>query len=124
MSQKVLLGLLSVTVSIVAASIMVGYFKLGVVGLCLGIMGGRLIISIGYPILISRFLNVSLSSQLNRMLRPILVTILLFSIAVGLDRFILGYSWDRDQGLAYLYPFGRSNWYRDAVDIILCWFVR
>jgi hypothetical protein len=88
MSQKVLMGLLSVTVSIVTASIMVGYFKLGVVGLCLGIMGGRLIISIGYPILIGRFLNVSLSSQLNRLLRPVLVTIILFSIAMGLDKFI------------------------------------
>jgi hypothetical protein len=88
MSQKVLLGLLSVTVSVVAASIMVGYFKLGIVGLCLGIIGGRLIISIGYPMLISRFLGISLSSQLNRMLRPILVTILLFSTAVGFDKFI------------------------------------
>jgi hypothetical protein len=88
LSQKVLLGLLSVTVSIVAASIMVGYFKLSVVGLCLGIMGGRLIISVGYPMLISRFLGVSLSSQLNRMLRPVFVTILLFSTAIGLDRFV------------------------------------
>lgn len=88
LSQKVLLGLLSVTVSIVTASIMVGYFKLSVVGLCLGIMGGRLIISIGYPILISRFLGISLSSRLNRMLRPAFVTILLFSTAVGLDGFV------------------------------------
>lgn len=87
LSQKVLLGLLSVTVSIMAASIMVGYFKLGVVGLCLGIMGGRFIISIGYPILISRFLGVSLISKLSNMLRPVFVTILLFSIALGLDRF-------------------------------------
>lgn len=88
MSQKVLLGLLSVTISITAASIMVGIFKLSVVGLCLGIMGGRLIISIGYPMLISRFLGVSISSQLNRMFRPVFVTLLLFSTAVGLDKFV------------------------------------
>jgi O-antigen/teichoic acid export membrane protein len=88
MSQKVLLGFLSVTVSIVAASVLVGYFKLSIVGLCLGIMGGRLIISIGYPILISRFLGVSLASQFNGLLRPAFVTILLFSIAVGLDNFV------------------------------------
>ena len=88
MSQKVLLGLLSVTVSIVAASVLVGYFNFGVVGLCLGIMSGRLIISIGYPLLISRFLGVSLSSQLTRMLRPVFVTILLFSSAVILDKFV------------------------------------
>ena len=88
LSQKVLLGLLSVTVSIAAASIMVGVLKLGVAGLCLGIMGGRLIISVGYPILISRFLGVSLSSQLNRLLRPGLVTILLFSTTAALDNLI------------------------------------
>ena len=85
LSHKVLLGLLSVTISIVAASIAVGYFKLGIVGLCLGIMGGRLITSVGYPALISRFLGVSLSSQLEGTLRPALVTILLFSCAFGVD---------------------------------------
>jgi O-antigen/teichoic acid export membrane protein len=89
LSQKVLLGLLSVTVSIVCAGILVGYFKLGIVGLCLGIMTGRLIISIGYPILISRFLGVNLSSRLNRTLRPVLVTVLLFLSAVALDHFAL-----------------------------------
>lgn len=88
LSQKVLLGLVSVAISIGAASIMVGYFKLGIVGLCIGIMAGRLIISAGYPMLISRFLGVSLSSQLKGTLRPVFVTILLFSTAVGLD--ILG----------------------------------
>lgn len=87
MSQKVLLGFLAVSVSIVAASVLVGYFNLGIVGLCLGIMGGRLIISIGYPLLVGRFLNVSLSSQVKHMLRPILVTVLLFLAAMGVDRF-------------------------------------
>ena len=86
LSQKVLLGLLSVTVSVLAASLAVGYFKLGVVGLCLGIMGGRLIISVGYPMLISRFLRVSLSSQLKRTLRPVIITCFLFSLSVGVDR--------------------------------------
>jgi O-antigen/teichoic acid export membrane protein len=88
LNEKVLLGFLSVSVSILAASFAVGYLKLGVVGLCLGIMSGRLIISFGYPILIGRFLGVSLSSQLNRMLRPMLITTLLFSLAVGVDRFV------------------------------------
>ncbi len=43
--------------------------------------------SIGYPVLIGRFLNISLSSQINRMLRPSLVTILIFLAAMGVDRF-------------------------------------
>jgi O-antigen/teichoic acid export membrane protein len=86
MSQKVLLGLLAVTVSISAASLLVGYFNLGIVGLCIGIISGRLIISIGYPLLVGRFLNLSLSSQMIRMIRPILVTILIFSAAMGVDK--------------------------------------
>lgn len=37
--------------------------------------------------LISHFLGVSLSSQINGMLRPILVAILIFLAAMGVDRF-------------------------------------
>lgn len=82
---KVLMGALSVTLSIVAASILVGYFKLGIVGLCLGIMAGRSILNVGYPVLVGRLLGVSLSLQLKSALRPALITILLFSLAFGLD---------------------------------------
>ncbi len=88
LSQKVILGLVSVTISIVAASILVGVFKLGIVGLCLGIMGGRLIMSIGYPMLIGRFFGLPIYSQMNAILRPVSVTILLFSLAFGLGSFI------------------------------------
>jgi len=86
MSQKVLLGLISVVVSVGAASLMVGYFDAGIVGLCLGIMGGRLIISIGYPLLIGKFLGTTLAVQLKGAIRPALVTALLFAAAAGLDR--------------------------------------
>lgn len=85
MSQKVLLGLLSVTVSIVAASVLVGVYHFGIVGLCLGIMAGRLIVSIGYPLLISRFFGASVASRFGRALRPAFVTVLLFALAVAVD---------------------------------------
>lgn len=85
MSQKVLLGLLSVTVSIIAASVLVGIYKLGIVGLCLGIMAGRLIVSVGYPLLIARFFGVPISSRFGRALRPALVTFLLFALAFVVD---------------------------------------
>jgi O-antigen/teichoic acid export membrane protein len=85
LSQKVLLGLLSVTVSIVTASLLVGYFKLGIVGLCFGIMAGRTILTIGYPLLINRLLGMSGGTQWKALIRPLLVTIAFFSIAVGVD---------------------------------------
>lgn len=87
MNQKVLLGLLSVTVSIAAASLLVGVFNFGIVGLCLGIMAGRLIISIGYPILINRYFGFSILSRIGRALRPAAVTVALFLLAIGLDKF-------------------------------------
>lgn len=83
--RKVLMGGLSVALSLVAAGVLVGFFRLGVVGLCLGIMAGRLILSIGYPALVGRFLNVSPSAQLRGALRPALVTLLFFWLAMELD---------------------------------------
>jgi hypothetical protein len=93
LSQKVLLGFLSVTVSIVAASLLVGYFELGIAGLCLGVITGRLIMSLGYPILIGRFLDIKFSNQSNAIVRPAIVTVLLFLISIGLSNLAAGSSW-------------------------------
>ncbi len=97
MSQKVLLGLLSVSLSIGAASILVGYGK-GVIGLCLGIMAGRMIMSIGYPLLIGRFLGVSLLSQIKGALRPFLVTVFLFLAATRLGTLLSSSDWSGARG--------------------------
>ncbi|MGB8981836.1 MAG: oligosaccharide flippase family protein, partial [Anaerolineales bacterium] len=98
LSQKVLLGFLAVIMSVATASLLVGYFKLGIPGLCVGIMAGRLIISFGYPILIGRFLGVAFSSQLNGILRPILVTILIFLLSTTLDRSFSDLAWSGVKG--------------------------
>ncbi len=87
LERKVLMGALSVALSLIIACILVGYFRLGVVGLCLGLMAGRAILSIGYPLLIGRFLGVSLATQLRRVWRPAAVTLLLFALAAILDSF-------------------------------------
>lgn len=93
MSQKVMLGALSVTVSVATASMLVGSFQLGVVGLCIGITAGRLIVSLGYPILIGRFLGVDFSRQTGSILRPGLVTALLYSVSLGLDHLMADLAW-------------------------------
>jgi O-antigen/teichoic acid export membrane protein len=98
LSQKVLLGFLSVTVSIVAASLLVGYFELGIAGLCLGIITGRLIMSLGYPILIGRFLDIKFPNQSNAIVRPAIVTVLLFLISIGLSTMAAGSSWSGPSG--------------------------
>lgn len=76
--RKVLIGVLSALLSLAIAGILVSYFNLGIVGLCLGLITGRSILSMGYPMMAGRFLKVSPSLQLKSMLRPTLVTTLLF----------------------------------------------
>jgi small-conductance mechanosensitive channel len=98
LSQKVLLGFLAVIVSVAIASLLVGHFKLGIPGLCIGIMTGRLIISFGYPILIGRFLGVAFSSQLNSTLRPMLVTIFIFLLSMALGNFSSELAWSGVKG--------------------------
>jgi O-antigen/teichoic acid export membrane protein len=109
LSQKVLLGLVSVMVSIVSASVMVGYFNMGIVGLCLGIILGRLILTIGYPLLISRYLEASVWQQLQAMIRPMAVTLLLFVGAIGVDQLLPTVTWPGAQSwLGFFFLAGLS----------------
>jgi len=88
LSRKVLLGLFSAVLSVVIAALLVGYFKAGILGLILGLIAGRSILSLAYPLLIGRFLGVSLFSQFRGTLRPIGTTLVLFFLATRLDGFL------------------------------------
>jgi len=83
--RKVLMGLLSSLAAISIAVLLVGYFKFGVVGLCCGMIVGRMLLSVGYPSIVGRSLGESISSQLRSSFRPALITILLYSLASWLD---------------------------------------
>ena len=71
----------------VIAGVLVSFFKAGITGLVLGLIAGRSILSLSYPLLIGRFLGSSLGSQLKAALRPTLVTVLLFLLVSGLNNF-------------------------------------
>jgi hypothetical protein len=88
LSQKVLLGLWSALISVVTAVLLVGTFKAGIVGLILGLIAGRSILSVAYPFLIGRSFGVSLLSQFKAALRPVLITLLLFFLAARLEGFM------------------------------------
>jgi O-antigen/teichoic acid export membrane protein len=83
-SRKVMLGLLSAVLSIVMAIVLVGYFNAGITGLVLGLIAGRALLSVAYPVLIGRRLKIPWYLQVKAIVRPILATILLFLAAVGL----------------------------------------
>lgn len=98
LSNKTVLGLASTALSIALAVLLVGYYQTGILGLIWGLMSGRLLLSLVYPLLIGRFLSVSLRSQLLHALRPMAVTVLLFLVAARLDSVLntpqpLGVTW-------------------------------
>jgi O-antigen/teichoic acid export membrane protein len=83
---KVSLGLASTTLGIIIAAVLVGSYNLGVIGLTVGLLLGRSILSVAYPMMIGRFLGVTPSSQALSSLRPGAVTVVLFGLAFFLDQ--------------------------------------
>jgi len=83
--QTVLLGLVAVFLSSGAAIVLMNSLASPLVGLCLGIILGRLLLTIGYPVLIGQFLQISLWQQFRSAIRPTVVTALSFTFAVRPD---------------------------------------
>jgi O-antigen/teichoic acid export membrane protein len=90
---KVLIGALSVLPSLILAGLLVGYFKMGITGLCVGFMVGRSILSVGYPYLIGHFLGVPFFSQLKSVLRPACITALFFILLSNLGNHLIAKTW-------------------------------
>lgn len=91
--NKVLMGLLAVGLSLAAAWLFVGPLQMGVSGLCLGFVLGRIILSLEYPRQIGRFLGISLASQLASAVRPTAVALLLFVAASGFGMQVTVTTW-------------------------------
>ncbi len=91
--RKVLIGLLSTMLALVVAGALVSFFKMGIVGLCLGFIAGRSMLSLGYPWLVGRFLGMPLSSQLKGALRPAFITVLLWGPVALLNPFGAATTW-------------------------------
>lgn len=90
---KVLVGFLSAALAAAAAAYAVGVLGLGAVGLCAGFIGGRLLLSVAYPVLVGRFLSLSLGQQLRGALRPALVSALAFGLGTIGSRTLAVDSW-------------------------------
>ena len=82
LQRKVILGAISVAVSLAVAAVLVGYFRLGIMGVSIGLLFGRAILSFGYPVLVGHFLNIPWISQLKNTLRPALLTCIILVTAV------------------------------------------
>jgi O-antigen/teichoic acid export membrane protein len=90
---KVLLGLFSALFSLGLAAVLVGPLDAGIVGLCAGIITGRLILTIAFPWLVGKAIGAPLAAQLRGAIRPMLAMAALFAAAVTLGRVVAVRSW-------------------------------
>ena len=93
MRNKVLIGVGSTVVSVALGALLISYFTDGIVGLCIGVMVGRLILSIEYPRLVGKSLQVPFAEQMHSAIRPTITTLLLFGGALLLEPYLLVTSW-------------------------------
>jgi len=93
LKQKVIMGFISTIISLVGAAILVGYFHQGMLGLCLGMIGGRLVLSVCYPLIVGKKLNISFRSQSVAAIRPLLVSVSLIAGAAWLSQYWRVTSW-------------------------------
>jgi O-antigen/teichoic acid export membrane protein len=89
LKNKVIMGAISVGLSLGIAVVFIQWLNLGVVGICLGLIIGRMILSIGYPILVGRFLGISFLAQVKSTFKPVFLTALLFILATLFDMYIV-----------------------------------
>jgi O-antigen/teichoic acid export membrane protein len=93
LQKKVIFGGISVLLSIIGSVIFLTYFHLGIVGVSLGLILGRLILSICYPIFVGNFLNIRFSSQIKSIIRPGIFLLLFFSMVSGFENLNSQYQW-------------------------------
>ena len=79
--RKVLLGVVSTVVAVALAVGLMTIFDLGIRGACIGLIGGRAILSLAYPVIVGRHLGLSGFGQLRGTIRPGVVTASLFVAA-------------------------------------------
>jgi O-antigen/teichoic acid export membrane protein len=88
LKQKVVMGAISVGLSLGIAILLIKWLGLNIIGICLGLIVGRLMLSIGYPTLVGRLLGISFISQIKSSIRPAFVTVVLFSGATFVNSLI------------------------------------
>ena len=91
--RKVLLGTLSAVLSVGLAWLFLGPLDMGIIGLVLGFIAGRAIQSVGYPWMIGKLLGIPPERQLKSIVRPAIITGVLFVGASKLGASLHAGSW-------------------------------
>jgi O-antigen/teichoic acid export membrane protein len=100
--RKVIIGAIAAILSIGTAAVLIP--SMGIAGLCVGLLGGRFVLTISYPLIVNSFLKRSGGMQLTPFLRPALVTCILFvssgylSQQIGVDNW---FEWIAFAGISF-----------------------
>ncbi|MGD9704285.1 MAG: lipopolysaccharide biosynthesis protein [Acidimicrobiia bacterium] len=90
---KTLTGLGSSLVALVTAGVLIREYDMGITGLCIGLVAGRSILNVIYPVLIGKAIEHPFRDQLVSAVRPVLATVGMFAAAVALGRHVSVDSW-------------------------------
>lgn len=91
--NKVFLGSLSVGLSLILAYAFSQLFSSSVVGVVVGLMAGRFILTVSYPLMVNRAFKINGRKQVTALFRPALATIVLFFTAIYLSMHFQVISW-------------------------------
>lgn len=90
---KVLVGATSALLSVVLGALLVSRVENEIVGMLLGVIAGRLILTLGYPLLIGRMLGHPLVRQLRGVPRPALTTVVVFAVTMRIGQDATAGTW-------------------------------
>jgi len=91
--RKVLLGLASAGLSVALAWILVAQLHMGIAGVTMGFMAGRIVQSLTYPVMVGRILAIPTPSQVKGLTRGALATGGLFGIAAVVGEVVRVHTW-------------------------------
>ena len=89
--EKVIMAVVATIISISFSALLIP--RLGIAGLCLGMIVGRLALTISYPLVINKQLGRSIRPELIDALRPAAVITLMFIVSSYLGSVLLAESW-------------------------------
>ncbi|MDI6401468.1 polysaccharide biosynthesis C-terminal domain-containing protein [Balneolaceae bacterium ANBcel3] len=89
-TQMVYMGLVSALISIILIFALVPEY--GIVGLCTGLIGGRMVMSVGYPWIITKKVGHGIQRP-QRFIRPLLVLIILWVGSFFLSGYVPSLNW-------------------------------
>jgi O-antigen/teichoic acid export membrane protein len=92
---KVVAGVISAVLSIGLAIVGVGVFDGDVTGLCLGLIAGRMVLGVVSPVAVGRVLELPIRTQLRAVVRPLVVSVVVFAGALQVSERVTIDSWLR-----------------------------